>query len=344
MNLKTDYKDIFNKIEKGDIKNLYLIYGKEKYLLDIFLKKIKKKYIDKNFEELNCVVLKGERANLQKLKEAEETMPFMSEKKIIIVEDLNLLTGKSSEQESEFIEFIEKIGKDSIVILNLKEDGIDRRKKVFKEIAKHGLILEFSKLDERELSSWIRKKLKDKSINEKEVNKIIYNIGYMEKDSEISMYTLENELEKLLSYVGERKEITDEDIENSITKSMYSTIFELVENIGVKDSGIITKYNQLLEAGTANQIIIYMLIRQLRLMLGVILYLEKGYREKQIKEKMGIKFDFIFTKLIRQGKALTKEKIFIGLEKLLEIDVKIKQTSLDETILVEKFLVEMENM
>lgn len=345
MNLKTDYKDIFNKIEVGEITNLYLIYGKEKYLLDNFLKKIKDKYIEKNFEELNYIILKGERANFQKLKEAEETMPFMSDKKIIIVEDLNVLTGnKDGDLELEFLEFIKNIGKDSIVILNITEDSIDKRKKIFKEIAKCGVVLEFSKLEEKGLSNWIRKKLIGKKIREKEINQIIYNIGYMEKNSEISMYTLENELKKLLSYVGEREEITEDDIENSVSKSIYSTIFALVENIGIKNSKTIRKYNQLLESGTANQMILYMIIRQMRLMLGVVLYLEKGYTEKQIKEKMGIKFDFLLTKLIRQGKVLTKVKIVTGLEKLLEIDKKIKQTSLDEKILIEKFLVEMENM
>ena len=81
---------------------------------------------------------------------------------------------------------------------------------------------------------------------------------------------IENELEKLKLYKLNEKEITTEDIENLVKKSLDSTIFNLIDKINEKDKVKIFKiYNELLEEGETEEKIMYTIANHYRLLFQI---------------------------------------------------------------------------
>lgn len=67
------------------------------YLKDYIISSIKQKYIDVAFESLNLIYIDGKETTTDKIINACETLPLMSDKKIVVVEDLPLFTSKRSQ-------------------------------------------------------------------------------------------------------------------------------------------------------------------------------------------------------------------------------------------------------
>ena len=86
---------IVNQLEKelkdGNISSMYLLYGKETYLLENTVKKIKKLF-GNLVEGLNYI--KIDNSNFDKLISELQTPAFGFEKKLIIVKDTDLLKRK----------------------------------------------------------------------------------------------------------------------------------------------------------------------------------------------------------------------------------------------------------
>ena len=88
-----NYKDIINDIKNRNIKNTYLFYGKEYYLIENAIKEIKSSLND-GMIDFNLDVIDGRETTLDQLISSIETLPFMDDRKIVILKDFELLKGK----------------------------------------------------------------------------------------------------------------------------------------------------------------------------------------------------------------------------------------------------------
>ncbi|MPM05095.1 hypothetical protein SDC9_51379 [bioreactor metagenome] len=82
---------------------------------------------------------------------------------------------------------------------------------------------------------------------------------------------------------------------------------------------------------TPEQFIIHMIARQYRLLYQYVVLSKKGYSLNDIMTKMKIK-NFIATKLSKQSRVLSKEKIEVYMREILDIDKKIKTGEIDNRI------------
>lgn len=342
------YKEYLKDLKLGNLKPVYLFYGTEKYLIEYLLKETKKKYIDELYESLNYINIDGEKLRFSSIENANETLPFMSEKKLVVINDWESLVKKQRESsesdEEKFVEYLESPNPQSILIFILNGDKIDKRRKIIKSFSKYGRIIEVNRLSDTEITNWISKQIKskEKKINNSDINKIIEYTGYFDKESDSDLFGIENEIIKIVDFVGDRENITTDDIEKIVTKSVQSSIFELVDLIAqrnMRDS--INNLRNLVESGVAIQMIVYMINRQLRLIFSAKVYLDKGYSQRLIKEKMGIRYDFIVGKLILQSKNFTIDEIKLAIIKSSDLDLNIKLGKIDEEIGLEKLVVEI---
>lgn len=51
------YKIIFDDIKNKKLNNLYLLYGREKYLFDSIINSLEKKYENNSFKEFNFEII-----------------------------------------------------------------------------------------------------------------------------------------------------------------------------------------------------------------------------------------------------------------------------------------------
>lgn len=343
------YRDFIKDLKNENLSPVYLFYGTEKYLVDYLIDEIKKKYIEEVYESLNYIYIDDEKAEFSKIENANETLPFMAEKKLVVVNNWQLLIkkkGTDDTEEESFIEYLKRSNPSSILIFIVNGEKIDKRRKVIKSITKYGKIIEVNRLSDVEMTSWINKKFKEhkKNIKGSDIHKIIEYTGYFDKESDTDIISVENEIIKLVDFVGDRDSVSSEDIDKVVTRSIQSNIFVLVDSIAQKDmKKSIDSLRNLIGSQVAVQMILHMIGRQLRMILNAKLYLDKGYSQRMIKDKMGIRYDFIINKLISQSRNFTLDEIKKAIILASKLDIDLKHSRIDEELGIEKLIVEIIN-
>ena len=334
------YNELLKDIKENELKKVYLCCGNETYLRDWAISEIKKKYIDKSFKTLNLVQLEGKDVKADDIIGACETLPFMSDIKIVIVADSPFVSsskGGNVKEEEKLINYIKNVNETTCLIFLVDGEKVDKRKKIIKRIKSNGAIIEFTRIKDEKLNKWIDKKFKEnnKKISIRNINYFIDNIGYDEMNSNKTLYDLENEVNKICNYVGDKTEIVREDIDSIVTKSLQNNIFELVDAMGRKNvRKALTIFNEMILLNQPVQLIFHMIVRQLRLLLMVKLLQQKGYTLAIIAQKLKLR-NFVARKLIEQNKNFTEKRLESELKRCLKIDEDVKRGKIDSKLAIE---------
>lgn len=332
-----DYKGLMKRISSGDDLNILILYGDETYLIDSAVKSIVNKYIDKSFRDINFISYESLSDNENEFYGAVTTFPFMSDKKVVVVENADFFTSTeaiSKSLEKKLTDLISMDNLSSIVIFIIKNKKPDTRKKIVKVIKDNGNLCEIRRLDENELGKWIADRFKKKriTINMANANYIALNSGYLDFESNISLLDIENEVQKMISYVSGKDEINRQDIDNIMVKSIDSNIFKLVDSICENKKNTATQIlEEMLLNNIPEQYIIHMIVRQYRMIYRYQILSAKKMSMMQIIDEMKVK-KFIAQKLANASKGLSIEKTEKILDKLLEIDRKIKTGEIDKRL------------
>lgn len=342
------YKDIVNDIKENNLKQVYIFYGNEKYMIKWITSNLKEKYITKSFESLNYVVTDAKEVNVENILDACETLPFMDERKIVVVENASVILNNKAEdvgKNEKLINYFKNPCKSTILIFKLSDEKIDNRKKIIKEIKKIGLVINFTKLERDELKKWLLKILKKnkKKITSKCVDYFIESTGYLEYGNNKTLYDLENEILKLINFVGDKEHITEEDVDKVIIKSIENNIFKLVDNIGYKNSKkALSILNDMVLDNSPLPMILFMIIRQFRLLLRCKLLFERGYTDYDIAKKVGVQ-SFVIKKLLKQCKNFSCKELEDILVKCLNLDKSVKSGQLDNRLALEMLFINVSN-
>lgn len=340
------YKEIMNSIKKNEIKKIYLFFGEEAYLVNNVLEVLKKNLIDPSFEQLNFAILEGKEMNINKIIDACETLPFMADRKLIYVKDLDLFSGKSkifSEQEEKLmVEYIKEIP-ESTTIVFYGFATIDSRKKIVKEIKKYGDVVEFTKFSEEDLNKWIKKIFKShgKSIGSKELTFLKGHLDYLGKNSTQNLYDVENDLNKIIGYMGAEENLKEEHIEKVLSSNFQNDIFKLMDAIEKRDAtDAIKRLNYILDDGEPILKVLTTLGNQIKHILSAKLLLDEGYSSKMIASKLGI-HPFVASKCASQSRRFTVDELKGLLNKFLDVDLMIKTGKMNDKMAIEMLVIEI---
>ncbi|MCT4543601.1 MAG: DNA polymerase III subunit delta [Vallitalea sp.] len=320
-------KELKKQLQNKEFYNLYLFHGEEKYLLDMYLKKILNELVDDINSTMNYDFFDKSNINIEKLFDAIETLPFFADRRVIVVSYVKLFKGKSNDA-AKLADRISDIPESTTVIFI--EDDIDKRSKLYKLINKNGYVASFNKLSENDLIKWIGQKLhtEGKKIEKSTAKHFLTIVG-------IDMSNINSELEKLIMYNKENNIITKESINEICTRSIESKIFELVSAMGQnKREKAVLLYNDMIISKEPPGRILFMLIRQFRLILQSKLLSQKGLNERDIAKEIKLA-PFIVRECLKQGRNMTVNRLNEALKDCLDIDYKIKTGKIDSKIGVE---------
>ncbi|MFV0274840.1 MAG: DNA polymerase III subunit delta [Bacilli bacterium] len=146
-----------------------------------------------------------------------------------------------------------------------------------------------------------------------------------------------NEIEKLIMLCLETKQITVKDVKSIVTKYPEDDIFKLLNAFTSNNKKeILEVYDQLIESGIEQTVIMSNLASSLRVIYTV--YLNENLNDKQIATESGLHLYRI--KLARTYcKTFSLEKVKYLLNKLYEMDLKIKKGQADKKRILEEFLI-----
>lgn len=335
------YNMIMSKIKRSEIENLYLFYGSETFLIDEVISGIEKKVINPGFKSLNYIKIDGSNANYDSIVNACETMPFMDEKRMVVIDDCSFFKGKKSRDEAKdegnvenLCSYFPSIPETTVLVL-LANGEIDKRTKVYNCIKKNGDIVEFLPMKGQELTKWIIKEFEKlgKTIG-------VRDASYLGGRVSGGLDELKSEIDKLCSYTGKNNHIAKEDIDLVVSKSMELNIFQLVDSISMRNSGrALMILNDLMSDSEPAIRILAMITRQYRLLLNSKLLSGKGYSDQEIAQKLGVK-PFVVSNLKRISNNYSEKQVEDRLRHCLHMDIAMKTGAMEERIALETLIVE----
>lgn len=322
-----------SKIEQS-LQNIYLIYGNEPYLINKALDEIQTKAFEnqqggfEDFKDYNLDVLTSDEV-YSKYIGTLETLPFMAEKRVIIFKRCDILKAKPTKKEEEINEYLLNYLSRSDKELNnmviiIEGEKIDKRKKLFKTIKSSGKVIECNKISGYEIKKWITEIIGEnkKKAPQKIVDTLAFNLSN-------DMYLIQNEMEKLLNYVGSKDTIEEKDLE-ICSFTVNENIFKLIDSIAYKNlPTAITTLHGMLKEGEPAMIILFMIIKQLRNIAKAVSLRSKGYTTKQMGELMGVNSPYALSQVLKQSEKFSKTSIEMALELAADYEIKIKTGALD---------------
>ena len=324
-------QDILKKeVKSGTIRNIYLFYGEEDYLKEVYCRRIEDIVLDDSLKDLNKVVLHEEK-DISKIIDICETMPCFSEKKIVILKNSSFFkaTKKDGKNKKEDLEMLIK-NVPPYTCLIFCETEVDKRLKVVKEVEKKGLVVEFKLQPVNILVKWIAGELKKKgkAITVDTATKLV-------EYGESSMFSIQNEINKLCLYVEDRQEITDNDIEEICTKPINVRIFDLIDNIALQNEDMALKnLKEMIILKEPIPKIMFMIIKHIKQLLEMKTLQKEGVVPRDCVTIMKIA-PYTATKLSNQIRKFEEKKLKIILEEMLELDYKVKIGEIRDILAVE---------
>ena len=298
------YKDIVYNIKAKNFERIYLLYGREHYLIDNAIKLFKES-LNESMIDFNLDILDGKEIMLDQLLSSIETLPFMDERKIVIVKDFELLMkGKkknfSDKEEKIFAEHLENIPDTTVLVFAVYGD-IDKKKIIVNKINKNGIVYNCEKISDMDLFKWTRRRFDENqiTIENAQVMYFIESTGYKDKNNEFTLSDIENEIKKISSFAGKDTKVTNEIIDRLSQKKIENDIFKLIDYIGEKNSqNAIKILNDMINEGESVLGIFAMINRQFKIVLQVKELLNKGMNNKIIADKLKMSL-FVVNKSIK---------------------------------------------
>ena len=218
---------IVTAIKKGQVKPIYFLMGEEPYYIDKIADFIESNLLPEEEKGFNQMVLYGRDTTVEDIISNAKRYPMMAERQVIIVKEAQDLSRTIEKLEA----YAENLQPTTTLVLCYKYKKIDKRKKLYKAVAKVGVIFESKRLYDNQVAAWIQKTLKsrDYGISPIAAQMLVEFLG-------LDLSKIDNELQKLQLIVPKGDLITPELIEENIGISKDFNNFELRKAIGLKDA------------------------------------------------------------------------------------------------------------
>ena len=322
-------KNLVQDLKSENYKHVYLFTGEEIYLRNQYKKKLQDALISPE-DTVNLNYYQGKGISVQELIDQGETMPFFSERRLLVVEDSGFFKSASLE----LAEYLENIPETTYFLF--VENEVDKRGRLYKTVKKYGSVVEFSRQTEDMLMRWILGILKKE---QKNITRSTMEL-FLEKTG-TDMNQIGMELEKLLSYTMGREVITAEDVEAICTSQTVNKIFEMISAMAEKNQRkALDLYYDLLALKEAPMRILYLIARQFNQIMLISELNEQGLGREAIAEKLGIQ-SFIVRNGIRYARSFSSEQLRYAVEMAVQTETDVKTGKLDEKLAVELVIVEM---
>ncbi|MBO0323114.1 DNA polymerase III subunit delta [Muricauda sp. CAU 1633] len=221
-------KEIVAEIDSGKPKPIYFLMGEEPYYIDKISQYISDNVLTEDEKGFNQMVLYGRDTSVDEVIANAKRFPMMAEHQVVIVKEAQDLS-RTIENLTAYVEHPQPT---TVLVMCYKYKKLDKRKKLYKAVQKHGELFESKKLYENQVAEWIRRTLSSKSyrISPKACVLLVEFLG-------TDLGKINNELTKLMLVVPSSTEITPELIEQHIGISKDFNNFELKKAIGERNVG-----------------------------------------------------------------------------------------------------------
>ena len=324
----------FDELKQGTVRNVYCFYGPEAYIRKSALAALRKKVLMPGLEEMNETILSAPAA--QQIMESCETLPMMSDYRLIIVRECALLgSGKAKDEAEEsaaLCSYLPRVPDTTCLVFEL-DAGIDKRKKLSQALMKMPGAVSFDALDDVQLAKWINQTLKPlgKRMDRAACDMLAFTSGR-------DLTLLSGELHKLAAYVGDRADIGEQDIDRIATHTAECTVFAMVDALSAgKAQEAFSLLGVLLHGGEQRIGILAMITRHYRQMTHLCALAQERVPQAQQAKLLGVP-PFALNRLAKQVGRRSYASLRGCVEMCVQADYDIKRGALREDAALDRLM------
>ncbi|MFS0879398.1 DNA polymerase III subunit delta [Metabacillus niabensis] len=333
--------NVWKEIKQKKLQSIYLLLGKEAFLMQETVQLIINAALNDEEKDFNLSIYDMEETSIDTAIEDAETLPFMGEKRVVIIKNPFFLTSEKKKEKVEhkldkLEQYLNSPAPYTILLFVAPYEKLDERKKITKLLKKQSIVLEMNSLSEKDTIEWITEMAEQEVV-------------YFSKEAidELMVLTagdlmiLNQELKKISTYVGEGGQVSPDIIRLLVPRTLEQNIFELIDNvIHRRSSEALRIFYDLLKNNEEPIKILSLLVNQFRLILQVKELSGTGYGQQQIANTVKV-HPFRVKLALQQAKLFTSDELANILLELAEADYQMKTGKKDKQLVLELFLLKL---
>ncbi|WP_079910580.1 DNA polymerase III subunit delta [Paenibacillus sp. 32352] len=336
-----DYKAALKQIQQGRFAPVYVFYGAESYLIHALIEKLTDKMIDPEQKPFAVTKYDLSETTLDTVIEEAETLPFMVPRKLVVASNALFLTGakesaKVEHKPERLTQYLKTPADFSVIVLTVDADKLDERKKVVKSLKEADCLVSCASLSADDLSHWVKQEAEKAgfSFAPGVIEQFIMYTG-------TSLQVLSSELEKCALFVGRGGVLTEDALEQLVTRTIEQNIFILIEHIvQLQLEKAFTMLSELLRRKEEPIKIMALIARQFRIMFQVKDLQQQGYSQQQMASQLGL-HPYAVKIAAGQSSRFELKRLANILDQLSDLDYQMKSGKIDKVLGLEMFLLKL---
>jgi len=343
------YSHLLRKaLKEEDLFPCYFLHGEETFLAYQFIQEIKETLISPDTQDYNVEKIRLEESSWAEIIDSARNMPvFFSPWRIILIEIPQGYKKNLAPHEEKILKDYLSSSPARTVLVIIYNGKIQKNLSIFKFFSSLPpsvvLLKETKPLKERELFAWMDRKFASerKSATQEAKMRLAEIVGN-------SLRNLDNELEKLTVFVGEKKLIELDDVNQVSGWGKTFVEWELSNSLERADlSKSLTVLNNLFKEGIKPEYILGIIAKFLRDIFLTKLWLKERSKDKKrifqelrphISEKFGSFYRTKFQEFFSLVERIPQDDLNQMLKELEKIDLTTKTSDVSCQLLLERFL------
>ncbi len=331
---------------------VYLLRGDDSTRINELLTRFKSDLGSPDMAGLNTNVLDGATAPLDDIRSAALAMPFLTERRLVIMENaLARLDGKKDEEQKKFLALLDSLPQTTALVLVVEDKLVSKRGESaweklsgrhwlmnwIKEAGMRAWVEDCPLPTEREMTGWVLRKAKELggTFQPGAAARLAEYVGNNTRRAV-------QEITKLLTYVRYDQPVTSEDVVLLTAQEQEGNIFELTDALGGRNGHkALEQLHILLESSDALELS-GMINRQFRLLLQAREILDERGGEAQVREELNL-HPYVAQKLTVQARHFSMAQLEEVYRRLLKIDLDIKTGGMPGDVAFEVLIAELTN-
>lgn len=335
---KPDRRELFKVLKKGNVAPLYYLHGPDAFMLGTAVEAITKAALPGGTNEFNFQRFRGGDTSAEAVRGAAETLPFLSERRVVILSDAQEMATSELDALADYFE--NPAPSTCLVVVAMTADKkLDGRTRPVAALRKHGDEFEFTELRDYEVGDVVQRNARSHGID-LDADAAAHLVEALGTD----MSALMSALEKIDLYLGpDNRRATIDDVRAVVADTRVRSVFELTDALGARDLGAAMRIlSGMMESGESAIRILAMVARHFRIVGKLQDDAVTRGADRETARAVGVS-PYFLRNYKADARRFTPAEIAMLRRRIVETDFALKSSRLSDRAIVEALVLDVCN-
>jgi DNA polymerase III subunit delta len=314
-----DAPTLIRDVRAGKIPPVCFLFGEETYWIDAAVRAFREALVNAETRDFNYDLLQAEETDGESVLRIAASFPLMAERRLVVVKSIQKFSPNDKKR---ILGYVQAPLSSTCLVLTSAE--ADRRQSFYAELTALAAAVECKPLYENQAVEWVEKavRLRNRRIQPEAAALLVQQTG-------TGLWTLSHEIEKLITFAGEKTDLELSDVEAVTGFSRRFNTWDFADAVAGRDlDRALAVLRKLLQERSSGPALIMDLHRRVLLLTRVRALLPERGGAGAVASALKLK-PYFAELYARQARQFTLPELRAANRTLLEADVHIKTGRLD---------------